>query len=137
MRRGRIGRLPFRPLRLRRLMLKQAIARLGYARCVEGQRNVRIEPPEIKGDVSELGQPQGQRLRPEYGDLCSWRDGDGLALMVEARLARNLIDRERDPMPDAAGLDQGNARLAGERVIHREQRLKRVALLTSRRTHVG
>ena len=59
------------------------------------------------------------------------------SLMLEARLPRDRVDVERDPMPNAAALDDGDARLAGERMAHRDERLKRVALLASRRAHVG
>ena len=40
-------------------------------------------------------------------------------------------------MPDAARLDDGDAGLAVKRIAHRDQRLKGVALLASRRADIA
>src|SRR5271166_5711920 len=100
------ARRPLPPAYVRALYAKSR-----FRRC-ERQTYMRIAPKEMhRGVMKSDEQVLIPRLGPEQGDPGPRRGGDVGTLMVKARLPRNRIDRERDPVPDAATLDQGHAGL--------------------------
>ncbi len=95
---------------------------------------MRVHPSEINRDVVEFDdRVLIEPLRPEEDDRSPCHGARVWSLlMIKARLARDRVDVERDPMPDSAALDDGDPRPAGERVSHGERCLKGVALLAAR-----